>query len=263
MKKLIMLCAVVFMFGSVMPIKAEENLNEDDGYKKYIENSARDKADIFCEALYQGKIGMAKYLIDQGIDTKNSLLCVLSDEIIPSNEIVEELVNIVIDNGADVNAKDKFGRTPLLFASRNRMKNVANVLLSKGAVIDNIEIAAYLGDINFVKKFLSQGNNIEEKYGYRGNTLLHYAAQEGNIKLAKFLLSKGASVNAKNERRSEAPLVTAVIYNQKKMIKFLILKGAEINSKDYDNATPLDNARTEEIKQLLIANGAKSGKDLK
>ena len=262
MKKLVLLCAAaLFIFGSIMPIKAEENLNENKKYEEYIENSDRDKSEIFCEALYQGKIVMAKYLIDQGIDTKNSLLCVLSDEIIPSNEVVEELVNIVIDNGADVNAKDRVGRTPLLFASRHRMKNVVNVLLSKGALIDDIEVAAYLGDINFIKKFLSQGNNIEEQYGLNGYTLLHYAAEEGNIKLAEFLLSKGADINSLSEYGVVPPICLAVIRNQKKMIKFLISKGANLDWEDLDGA--LYCAKTEEMRQFLIANGAKNGKDLK
>ena len=42
-----------------------------------------------------------------------------------------------------------------------------------------------------------------------------------------------------------------------------IEKYADVNAKNYWGKTPLDLAQNEEVKELLISHGAKSGKDLK
>ena len=47
------------------------------------------------------------------------------------------------------------------------------------------------------------------------------------------------------------------------MLEILIANGADLNVKNDQGKTPLDYAKSEEIKELLILNGAKSGKDLK
>ena len=47
------------------------------------------------------------------------------------------------------------------------------------------------------------------------------------------------------------------------MLKLLLENNAEVNSTDNRNKTALDYAQTDEIKQLLISHGAKSGKELK
>ena len=44
-----------------------------------------------------------------------------------------KIVELLIDKGADVNATDEVGRTPLHYASANGHKEVAELLISKGA----------------------------------------------------------------------------------------------------------------------------------
>ena len=52
-----------------------------------------------------------------------------SEPIIPRLDIVQYLV----DKGADVNAKDKDGRTPMMTAKKKRHKNVVEFLKQHGA----------------------------------------------------------------------------------------------------------------------------------
>lgn len=70
-----------------------------------------------------------------------------------------------------------------------------------------------------------------------------------------------SQVNFKDST-GKTPLHHYIIQGQKDIAVMLISKGENINAKDNDGKTPLDYATDEEIKQLLIKAGAKSGKDL-
>ncbi|MBC6415906.1 MAG: ankyrin repeat domain-containing protein [Bdellovibrionales bacterium] len=48
-----------------------------------------------------------------------------------------EFVKFLIENGADGNAKDKFGYTPLSFAIKYRNEKLKDFLMEKGAKRDN------------------------------------------------------------------------------------------------------------------------------
>ena len=74
--------------------------------------------------------------------------------------------------GADVNAKDKDGGTPLHQAARNGHKEVADLLIAKGANVNAV------GDLF-------------------GGTPLHAAAFGDHKEIVELLIAKGADVNAK------------------------------------------------------------------
>jgi len=48
----------------------------------------------------------------------------------------EQIAELLILKGADVNAKDYDGRTPLIYAVMNGLKEIAALLISKGALVD-------------------------------------------------------------------------------------------------------------------------------
>ena len=89
--------------------------------------------------------------------------------------------------GADVNAKDEDGYTPLNFAAQQGHKEVVELLIAKGA------------DVN--------------AKGYYGRTPLQRAAWFGRKEIVGLLIAKGADVNAKIEggrHKGITPLDSAI-----------------------------------------------------
>jgi ankyrin repeat protein/beta-lactamase regulating signal transducer with metallopeptidase domain len=93
-----------------------------------------------------------------------------------------QVLEALIAHGADLDAKDKEGRTPLMRACENSQKGVSELLIAKGA------------DLNV------QSN--------AGHTALHIACATGQKDVVELLIAKGAEVNVK-EKAGRSPLVYA------------------------------------------------------
>ncbi|EAY13509.1 ankyrin repeat protein, putative [Trichomonas vaginalis G3] len=145
---------------------------------------------------------------------------------------LSSLFEYFISNGADINAKDEVGCTPLhLVASEN-----------------NIEMAEIL---------ISNGADINAKDGVEA-TPLHYAASNNSKETAEILISSGADINAKDESGC-TPLHNAIRFIGKDTAEILISNGADINAKDIYGCTPLHliaSNNSKETAEILISNGA-------
>ena len=123
-----------------------------------------------------------------------------------------EAMAVLLNQGADVKAKDNFGRTPLHYTAEKNASAMAEVLLNQGA------------DVN-AKDNLSR-------------TPLHYAAEKNASATVEVLLKQGADVNAKG-RSGLTPLHFAAMANASAMAEVLLKRGADANAKDKDGDTPL------------------------
>jgi len=127
---------------------------------------------------------------------------------------IAKVKNLLI-RGANVNAKDKDGRTPLHHA----------------ATIGHVEIARFL---------LERGANVNAK-DKDGRTPLHHAATIGHVEIARFLLERGANVNAKG-KNGNTPLHYAVRNGHVEVVNLLLENGANPEIKGEFGDTPLDLA---------------------
>ena len=98
--------------------------------------------------------------------------------------------------------------------------------------------AAYDGDINKTKQFVSKGVNLNIKDS-AGYTALHYAARNGNFAVVKFLLEKGACVNCVTKSGKDTPLHRAAFVGHLDIVKLLIRHGANIYIQNTDGQTCL------------------------
>jgi hemoglobin len=138
-----------------------------------------------------------------------------------------ELAAALVHSGADPDAKEAEGHTPLYRASTG---DVTLVLLAAGAMVD---VAS----------------------GPTRGTALHQAARRGYVSVAQALLDYGATIDAR-DAKEQTPLRRAVNCRQIQIAQLLVRHGADPHAADRRGATPLDVARTSEMKQALVDAGA-------
>ena len=141
-------------------------------------------------------------------------------------------VAALLAKGADVNAKNSGGQTPLHWAAKFARQDIARLLLSNGA------------DVN------SRSTD--------GRTPLYTATLWNNTNIVELLLTKGADINAKNEE-GRTPLHNATIQENRHIIELLLANGADVNARNKDGETPLHVAVERlnwDLVRSLIAHGA-------
>ena len=159
----------------------------------------------------------------------------------------EEIVELLLAKGADVNAKAKDGKTPLDMANGA----TADLLRTHGGQSGLIHVAVRDGDLAGVQALLDAGADVSSRLfiansGLGKDTLLHFAARHGHEEIVELLISEGADVNAKDEN-SWTPLHFAARHGHKEIVELLIAKGADVNATNNFEDTPLDVAIDGEI----------------
>lgn len=124
-------------------------------------------------------------------------------EAIEKNNIGQ--IQNLINQGVDLNTRNARGDTPLIAAILNGKEEIANLLIDQGADINAttadkdvikglapLHWASSIGFENLVKKLVAKGANINIKGGNYNWTPLHWAKHLGNTDIAKILLDAGA-----------------------------------------------------------------------
>lgn len=155
---------------------------------------------------------------------------------------LDELKSLV-KNGADVNATDSHGNTPLYTtlmygasennaAKREERFEKASYLIENGAKLDikgyALPLLFYsINHFETLKLLVEAGANINEKNKFShlmsrsGDTPLHWAALYGTIKEVKYLISKGADIKTK-DNCGWTPLHCAIFSGNKELVSFFL-----------------------------------------
>ena len=114
-----------------------------------------------------------------------------------------------------------------------------------------ILVASYLGDAEMVKEILATGPDKDVRDAF-GDTALHVAMFQKNVSVVKLLLDYGFDPNAKGIQNGYTPLHNAVSASNVAAARLLLQYGANKNAKGLDGLTPLDKARREEKRELVM-----------
>lgn len=213
----------------------------------------------FYYASYGGHKELIHYLLDKGADQSDieirnawgrTPLCAIARD---GGDA--ETLKILITLGADVNAADKDGLTPIMLAAWRPYPDAVNTLLDAGADLGintkNGELLLDLAARGLEKLFsrmIENGANLSGPY-QNGGTLLHSAAGGSSLKIVETLVNKGFDPN-KKDRFGWAPLHIAVEQGQKEIISFLLKKGADINARNILGETPYNIAQQRDDNEL-------------
>lgn len=145
------------------------------------------------------------------------------------SSLQEDMVDFLIENGAQVNAQDHDGVSPLHMASRENSVEIAQMLVNAHATV-----------------------NIQDN---KGMSPLQISIIRGSDDIALFLLGKGADVHI-IDKDGQSPLHYAAEWEASEVVQSLISKGADPNLQDKDGNTPLHVTQDEEIFDFLVKFGA-------
>ena len=202
------------------------------------------------EAIFRNQPGKVKRLLKQGARANPVLYDDAGDpfyvEFVPDyplhvaieHECDESIIRALIAAGADLNAHDYCGRTPVLCAvGRYRNTNYLELLIESGADVDkpNSETgeaplyrAAWASKKeDFALALLGAGANPTGR-GFHGRTALHAAGGRGKVTVVAALLERGAAVDAVDEN-GDTPLHAAVTDGNVAVIRLLLDADADIH----------------------------------
>ncbi len=176
-------------------------------------------------------IGTVKLLIDRNIDCSHKNIFgrnPLMQKLNYSQEM-EEVIKLIIQNGADVNAQDKRGKTALLYNLQS--PEICSLLIGYGADL-----------------------NIKDT---RGNSLISQLIRKSSVEAITLFLENGLDIN-KQDRNGKTPLFYVIHHMSDDKLNLLIQKGAKTDIADINGQTPLMKAVNTniEIVKTLIENGA-------
>ncbi|MCY4158872.1 MAG: ankyrin repeat domain-containing protein [Bacteroidetes bacterium] len=134
---------------------------------------------------------------------------------------VPEVVERLIDLGANVQAKDKFGRTPLLYAvANNPIKTVTKTLIEADPEAD------YLKYSDSVALGLTLGLNSEPEIAQ----LLIAAGYNEEPEIISALIDVGADSTCTNEQGMNAIHIAVAHNSNSQVLEALIEEGIDVNT---------------------------------
>lgn len=188
-----------------------------------------------CYAVLQENFEIAKFLLDMKADIniksreqQQTILMIANDEYLKS----EEIYQLLISRGVDVNAVDQYGEN----------------ILHSSLMCSNYKI---------VKLFIEAGVDVNSR-DKEGLTVLMKAANGCDYRIIKHLVKAGADVNARDKNEETALIMASKEYEFQR-IKALIEGGSDVNAMCKQGKTPLEYAfeqrRNLTIIKLILKHG--------
>ena len=172
-------------------------------------------------------------------------------------------VRSLLDQGADVNASQVDGTTPLHWAVYHDDLEMTRLLIAAGARVSvrnrygvpPLSLACQNGNAALVELLLNAGGDPNAALA-GGETLLMTAARTGKLGAVNALIARGADVNAK-ERKGQTALMWAAAEGHTAVVDALLQAGADFQSPLRSGFTPLFFAvregRSDVVFRLLAA----------
>jgi ankyrin repeat protein len=192
---------------------------------------------------FMGALLAAALTLGQGAQAQNTVQLVraIKQDYAPG-------VKDLLGKGQDPNARDEQGQPVIVMALHEGSYKAATALIDSPRLKVNeanaqgenaLMMAAWAGQMDIAQKLVSRGAVIDNKPGW---TPLHYAATRGQLDMIRYLLGLNADIDAGSPNGS-TPLMMAASYGSPESVRLLIESGADISRRNDLGMTALAFAR--------------------
>ncbi|GAW17393.1 hypothetical protein ANO14919_068500 [Xylariales sp. No.14919] len=205
------------------------------GACKYLGQQDLDMA--LQEAAYGGNLEMIQLLLDRGacVNAKSERLG--SPILAAAHTGHAAAVGLLLDSGADINTQHSRFGSALRIAVEDGNFYLVKLLVSHGAdvnlpgIVETIPKKHWRGGIQILEYLLDSGLNINNPCG-NGETALHAVANGAveDLGAVSRLLERGADVNAQGGMYGNALQAACLRRGKRKLIELLLERGADINA---------------------------------
>ncbi|KIY04223.1 uncharacterized protein Z520_00917 [Fonsecaea multimorphosa CBS 102226] len=182
-----------------------------------------------------------------------------------AKESSQQVVEILVERGADINARSNTGRTPLWEAAfAGIAPNVRLLLEARAEILSELEAgwnplhaASHTGSVECIKLLLDYGVWSDDKTNWKDTALL-LAAKPGHHDACEVLLKDGCSLDAQNEDGDTA-LILAAGAGHASVVNLFLAARASVNIVSFTDDTALSIAVAQghtEVVRLLLDHGA-------
>ncbi|MBD3850861.1 MAG: ankyrin repeat domain-containing protein, partial [Acidobacteria bacterium] len=169
-------------------------------------------------------IPVIEKLLDEGADIDMTLQRTALHAAAANGNL--EIVDLLIERGADVNLKDIHGRVPMFVALAEHQPEVA-ARLAEADTNPNVRTVD-------------------------GSTLLMAAVRAEEVQLVQWALDHGTDVNAiRPEKNNATALILAARKGNAEIVSLLLAAGADPDVANHEGETALDIAKGKDVKELL------------
>jgi ankyrin repeat protein len=231
----------------------------------------------WVEPMLFGTVADVRKLLDGGLSANAATKSGGTTALMMAAPDVEKM-RLLIDRGADVNARARSRFSALMVAAQYQDGDAAiNLLLDRGARVaapadgapvfgaNPFVLASYAGNAKSLKRLLAAGGKVDEAFiaiGTSRTTPMLGAFKFGDVEVANTLIDLGAPVDFA-DGNGITMLGRCVLNNEVEIARTLIARGANVNVVDKQGMTPLlwaanvDFGDTAMI-ELLLKSGAKT-----
>lgn len=173
-------------------------------------------------------IGIAQALLGADMDVDTRARNGVTALMLASGGGQQELVCLLLQNGANWMLKDTVGSNALSYAAQGGHFAIVTTLLRAGATSQtdpSFIRAASFGHVSVLRILTSWGVDVDMTTE-DGTTALMSAARHGRLEAARMLIEAGAAVNPRTSK-GRSPLMLSAAQGHKDVMKLLLQKGAD------------------------------------
>uniref|UniRef100_A0A7S3YAA2 Uncharacterized protein n=1 Tax=Lotharella globosa TaxID=91324 RepID=A0A7S3YAA2_9EUKA len=142
------------------------------------------------------------------------------------------LRSMIVDKGVDVEKRDEFDCSALMWAASNGHRHVVQYLIeeAKASVaaragnsngITVLNLVGYCGSVSMVRYLVTKGGADVESRDNQGETVLCYAARNGRLDTVRFLVEEASADVRSKSRRGYTALLRAAKGGHLEVVRYL------------------------------------------